>query len=34
MGIIQGVTKTGKLEIQLEDDSVRQFGIKEVRLLF
>lgn len=34
MGIIQGVTGTGKLEIQLEDDSVRQFGIKEVRLLF
>jgi BirA family biotin operon repressor/biotin-[acetyl-CoA-carboxylase] ligase len=34
MGIIQGITKTGKLEIQLEDDSVRQFGIKEVRLLF
>ncbi|HKX87150.1 MAG TPA: biotin--[acetyl-CoA-carboxylase] ligase [Flavobacterium sp.] len=34
MGIIQGVTKTGKLEIQLEDDSKRQFSIKEVRLLF
>ena len=30
MGIIQGVSKNGKLQILLEDDSIKEFGIKEV----
>ena len=34
MGIIQGVTKTGKLAVLLEDDSTEEYGIKEIRLLF
>ena len=34
MGIIQGVTKIGKLKIALEDSTIRYFGIKEIRLLF
>ncbi|MBN9285759.1 MULTISPECIES: biotin--[acetyl-CoA-carboxylase] ligase [unclassified Flavobacterium] len=34
MGIIKGVTSNGKLEVLLEDDSVKTFDIKEVRLLY
>ena len=34
MGIIQGVTKEGKLEILLEDDSLKTFGIKEITILY
>ena len=34
MGIIQGVSKTGKLEVLLENDSVKTFDIKEVVLLY
>ena len=34
MGIIQGVTKEGKLEILLEDDSLKTFGIKEIGILY
>ena len=34
MGIIQGVTKEGKLEILLEDDSLKTFGIKEILILY
>ena len=34
MGIIQGVTPLGKLEILLEDDSVSEFDIKEVQMLY
>jgi len=30
MGIIVGVSKTGKLRIQIEDDSILEYGIKEV----
>jgi len=30
MGMITGVSSVGKLQIQLEDESVREFGIKEV----
>jgi len=30
MGMIVGVSSVGKLQIQLEDESVREFGIKEV----
>ena len=32
MGIIKGVSTEGNLLIQLEDDSVKEFGIKEVSL--
>ena len=34
MGIIQGVTSIGKLQILLEDDSVSEFDIKEVQMLY
>lgn len=34
MGIIQGVTNFGKLEILLEDDSISNFDIKEVQMLY
>ena len=34
MGIIQGISANGKLEILLEDDSVSEFGIKEIQLLY
>ena len=34
MGIIKGVTKCGSLEVQLEDDSVATYGLKEVQLLY
>ncbi|MBX9807159.1 MAG: biotin--[acetyl-CoA-carboxylase] ligase, partial [Flavobacteriaceae bacterium] len=32
MGIIQGVSTIGKLEILLEDDSVSEFDIKEIQM--
>jgi BirA family biotin operon repressor/biotin-[acetyl-CoA-carboxylase] ligase len=34
MGIIQGVSPIGKLEILLEDDSISEFDIKEIQMLF
>ncbi|MBG6111069.1 BirA family biotin operon repressor/biotin-[acetyl-CoA-carboxylase] ligase [Flavobacterium sp. CG_23.5] len=34
MGIIQGITAIGKLEILLEDDSVVEFDIKEIQMLY
>ena len=34
MGIIQGVSPTGKLQVLLEDDSVAEFEIKEVKMLY
>ncbi|MBF4519112.1 biotin--[acetyl-CoA-carboxylase] ligase [Flavobacterium sp. ANB] len=34
MGIIQGVSPTGKIQILLEDDSVSEFDIKEVQMLY
>ena len=34
MGIIQGVTSNGLLQIKVEDDSVKTFGIKEVQMLY
>lgn len=34
MGIIQGVTNQGKLELILEDDSIQTFGIKEIQMLY
>ena len=33
MGIISGISNDGKLQIQLEDDSFKEFGIKEVNFL-
>jgi BirA family biotin operon repressor/biotin-[acetyl-CoA-carboxylase] ligase len=30
IGIIKNISTEGKLQIQLEDDSVKEFGIKEV----
>ncbi|WP_026705156.1 biotin--[acetyl-CoA-carboxylase] ligase [Flavobacterium soli] len=34
MGIIQGVSKTGQLELLLEDDSIKTYGIKEIQMLY
>ncbi|HQE33990.1 MAG TPA: biotin--[acetyl-CoA-carboxylase] ligase [Flavobacterium alvei] len=34
MGIIQGVTSIGKLEILLENDAIAEFGIKEIQMLY
>ncbi|MBC7847990.1 MAG: biotin--[acetyl-CoA-carboxylase] ligase [Flavobacterium sp.] len=34
MGIIQGVSAIGKLQILLEDDSISEFDIKEVQMLY
>jgi BirA family transcriptional regulator, biotin operon repressor / biotin---[acetyl-CoA-carboxylase] ligase len=34
MGIIQDVTSTGKLQILLENDSVSEFEIKEIQMLY
>ncbi|MEA9412399.1 biotin--[acetyl-CoA-carboxylase] ligase [Flavobacterium sp. PL02] len=34
MGIIQGVSPIGKLQVLLEDDSVSEFEIKEIKMLY
>lgn len=34
MGIIKGVTNDGKLEVTLENDIVKTYGIKEIQMLF
>ncbi|MDR6968421.1 BirA family biotin operon repressor/biotin-[acetyl-CoA-carboxylase] ligase [Flavobacterium arsenatis] len=34
MGIIQGVSKIGQLELLLEDDTVKTYGIKEIQMLY
>ena len=34
MGVIQGVGQSGKLHIQLEDDSIATFDNQEVKFLF
>jgi biotin-[acetyl-CoA-carboxylase] ligase BirA-like protein len=34
MGIIQGVSSVGKIQIMLEDDSVSEFDIKEIQMLY
>ena len=34
MGIIQGVSAVGKLQVLLEDDSISEFGIKEIQMLY
>jgi len=34
MGIIQGVSKIGQLELLLEDNTVKTYGIKEIQMLY
>lgn len=34
MGMIQGVTKNGLLEVMLEDDSIQSYGIKEISMIY
>ena len=34
MGIIKSVTNEGKLVVMLEDDSIRYFGLKELKMLY
>ena len=34
MGIIQKVNYEGKLEVVLEDDSIKSFGVKEIQMLY
>ncbi len=34
MGIIQGVLTDGRLQVLLEDDSIKSYGIKEIQVLF
>jgi BirA family biotin operon repressor/biotin-[acetyl-CoA-carboxylase] ligase len=34
MGIIQGVSSVGMLQVLLEDDSIREFDIKEIQMLY
>lgn len=34
MGIIQGISSIGRLEILLEDDSISEFDIKEIQMLY
>jgi BirA family biotin operon repressor/biotin-[acetyl-CoA-carboxylase] ligase len=33
MGIIRGISMDGKLQVALEDETLREFGIKEISLL-
>jgi len=34
MGIIQGVSTSGKLQVLLEDDSISEYDIKEIQMLY
>lgn len=34
MGSIQGISKNGKLQLLLEDDSIQEFEIKELEMLY
>lgn len=34
MGIIKGVSEIGKLQVMLEDDSIQEFNIKEIKMLY
>ncbi|WPR71199.1 biotin--[acetyl-CoA-carboxylase] ligase [Flavobacterium sp. NG2] len=34
MGIIQGISLQGKLQVLLEDDTIIEYGIKEVQMLY
>ena len=33
MGIIRGISKDGKLQVELEDEIFKEFGIKEISFL-
>jgi BirA family biotin operon repressor/biotin-[acetyl-CoA-carboxylase] ligase len=34
MGIIQGISSIGKLQILLEDNSIAEFDVKEIQMLY
>jgi BirA family biotin operon repressor/biotin-[acetyl-CoA-carboxylase] ligase len=34
MGIIQGVSISGKLQVLLSDDSISEYSIKEIQMLY
>jgi BirA family biotin operon repressor/biotin-[acetyl-CoA-carboxylase] ligase len=34
MGIIQGVSACGKLRVLLEDDSISEYNLKEIQMLY
>jgi BirA family transcriptional regulator, biotin operon repressor / biotin---[acetyl-CoA-carboxylase] ligase len=34
MGIIQGISSIGKLQVLLEDDSIAEFDVKEIQMLY
>jgi BirA family biotin operon repressor/biotin-[acetyl-CoA-carboxylase] ligase len=34
MGIIQGVSAFGKLQVLLDDDSISEYGLKEIQMLY
>ncbi len=34
MGIIKGVSSNGKLQVLLEDNSIKEFGLKEIKMLY
>ncbi|WP_373941103.1 hypothetical protein OEG92_14980 [Polaribacter sejongensis] len=33
MGMISGISDFGKLQVQLEDDVIQEFGLKEISFL-
>ncbi|WP_339835378.1 biotin--[acetyl-CoA-carboxylase] ligase [uncultured Flavobacterium sp.] len=34
MGIIKGVSSIGQLQVLLEDDSIKNYGVKEIKMLY
>lgn len=34
MGIIKGVSSAGQLQVLLEDDSIKNYGVKEIKMLY
>jgi BirA family biotin operon repressor/biotin-[acetyl-CoA-carboxylase] ligase len=34
MGIIKGVSSVGQLQVLLEDDSIKTYGVKEIKMLY
>ena len=34
MGIIKGVSSVGQLQVLLEDDSIKNYGVKEIKMLY
>jgi len=33
-GVIEGVSKNGKLKVQIENGSLQEFGLKEIQLQY